>query len=531
MAQPDAERQSSAADHTRIIQAAAIVGAAFVVSRLLGIVRDAVISYYFGISSIEANAYFIASRFPETIFYIIAGGALGSAFIPTFSAYFVRDDEDGGWRLFSAIINLITIVMTIVAGLTAIFAPQIITFFYNDLIAENPQLLDMTVRLMRVMLITPIIFGISGVVMGALNARQHFLLPAVAPIVYNLGIIGGAVAFAPNVMGLAIGSVVGALGHLLVQIPGLFAKGARYSFIFSLRDAGVRQVLRLMAPRVLGLSFGQLNHLLIQFMARSMVIGSIPALSLAWRIMIMPQGIIGQALAIAAFPTFATLAARSALDEMRRIVADTLRLIFFFSLPAAVLLMILRIPVVNVVFQRGQFDETATEFVAWALLFYALSLIGLAAIEIISRAFYAMEDTLTPVLVGMLQLVSMWLMGYLLANLIFPSLNWLQLGALALGYTISTLLELILLLWLLRRKMGGLEGWRMLDGIWRMSLATVIMAIITWLVFGQLSQAAAFWQLAGAGLAGGVTYLGVSYLLRISELQEIVTSLRKRFRI
>ncbi len=528
MAPSDAETQASAGNRSRIIRAAAIVGAAFVISRLLGIVRDAVINYYFGIASVEANAYFIASRFPETIFYIIAGGALGSAFIPTFAAYFVRDDDHGGWRLFSAIVNLTTIVITLVAGLAAVFAPQIILLFYRDLMADNAQLLDVTVRLMRVMLLSPVIFGASGVIMGALNARQHFLLPAIAPIIYNLGIIAGTAAFAPNVMGLAIGTVAGALGHLLVQVPGLMARRARYSFILSLRDPGVRQVLRLMAPRVLGLSFGQLNHLLIQFMAQAMVIGSIPALSLAWRIMIMPQGIIGQALAIAAFPTFATLAARSALDEMRRIVADTLRLILYFSLPAAALLMLLRIPLIDLLFERGQFDATATEFVAWALLFYAFSLIGLAAIEIISRAFYAMEDTWTPVLIGMLQLASMWLLGYWLANVVFPALDWLALGALALGYTISTLLEVILLLWLLRRKMNGLDGWRLLDGAWRMGLATAIMAAVTWLVFGQLATAAAFWRLLIAGLAAGGTYLGASALLRISELEQVVDSLRRR---
>jgi putative peptidoglycan lipid II flippase len=209
-------------------------------------------------------------------------------------------------------------------------------------------------------------------------------------------------------------------------------------------------------------------------------------------------------------------------------VADTLRLILYFSLPAAVMLMILRIPIVDLLFERGQFDATATEFVAWALLFYALSLIGLAAIEIISRAFYAMEDTWTPVLVGMLQLGSMWLLGYWLANFIFPTLGWLPLGALALGYTISTLLEVVLLLWLLRRKMGGLDGRRLLDGVWRMGLATSIMAAITWFAFSQLSETAAIWQLLVAGLMGGGTYLGASILLRITELEQVATSLRQR---
>ena len=528
MSQPQQDADSISQDRSTIIQAATIVGIAFIFSRLLGLVRDAVINYFFGITSLEANAYFIASRFPETIFLIIAGGALGSAFIPTFSAYFARNNAAGGWRLFSAVINLVTIFMTIVAGLAAIFAPQIIAFFYADLIGNDPELLEMTVELMRVMLITPIIFGISGVVMSALNARQHFLLPAIAPIVYNLGIIAGAIAFAPNVMGLAIGTVAGSLGHLLIQIPGLRMKKARYTPVFTVRDPGVTQVLRLMAPRVLGLSFGQLNHLLIQFLAQSMLVGSIPALGYAWRIMIMPQAIIGQALAIAAFPTFAALAARSALDEMRVIVADTLRLIFFLSLPAALLLMVLRIPLITLLFERGQFDAEATIFVAWALLFYALSLVGLAAIEIISRAFYALEDTVTPVLVGLLQLLSMWLIGAWLAKYIFSTLEWLTFGALAMGYTISTMLELVLLLWLLRRKMGGIDGRRIFNGVWRMIVASLFMAGVSWLTLRQLSEASVFWQLAASIAAGAFSYLLASLALGVTELRQLAASFRHR---
>jgi putative peptidoglycan lipid II flippase len=530
MAVPQMESETSSNNRKQIIQAATIVGAAFIVSRFLGIVRDAVFTFYFDIETVEANAYFIASRFPETIFLIIAGGALGSAFIPTFSAYFVRDDERGAWRLFSAIINLVVIVMTIIAIVIAWFSPQIITLFYSDLMTNNTELLDMTVSLLRLMLITPIIFGVSGVIMAALNARQHFLLPAVAPIVYNLGIIAGIVVFAPNVMGLAIGTLVGAIGHLLIQIPGLYAKKAHYSPIITVRDPGVQQVVRLMAPRVLGLSFAQLNHLLIQFLAQSMVLGSIPALTFAWRIMIMPQAVIGQALAIAAFPTFATLAAQNAFAEMRRILADTLRLIFFLSLPAGILLMILRIPIVSVLFERGQFDETATEFVGWALLFYSLSLIGLAAIEIISRAFYAMEDTWTPVLVGMLQLGVMWILGWWLGNVLFPSLGWIEMGGLALGYTISTLLELILLLWLLRRKLGGISGRRVFDGVWRMLLASILMAVVTWLVLQSLVASPKLIQLVLTGAVGALVYLIASAIFGVTELRDLLQNLLSRIR-
>jgi len=526
---PDKALDWSASGRRRqVAQAATIVGLAFVASRLLGLVRDAVINYYFDISSLEANAYFIANRFPETIFYIIAGGALGSAFIPTFAGYFVRRDEAGGWRLFSAIINLVFVITVLVAGLTALFAPQIVRFFYPDLAGADPDLLDMTVRLMRIMLTSSVIFGVSGVVMGALNARQHFLLPAVAPILYNLGIIAGAILFAPDAIGLALGTVAGALAHLAIQIPGLHRKQARYRPILTVGDPGVRRVLNLMAPRVLGLSFGQLNHLVIQFLAQSMPLGSIPALGFAWRIMIMPQGIIGQALGIAAFPTFSNLAARSALGEMRRILADTLRLIAFLSLPATALLLVLRRPIVAVLFQRGQFDVEDTGYVAWALLFYALSLSGLAAIEIIARAFYALEDTRTPVIAGAMQLGAMAALGWWMGHDLFPAFEWEPLGGPALGYSVSTFLEFTLLLWLLKGKMDGIEGRYLFDGAWRMALSAALMALASWLVIQQLPAAAALTQLLLSGTAGSLVYLSATLLLSVAELRTLTNLIRRR---
>ncbi|MFZ0545285.1 MAG: murein biosynthesis integral membrane protein MurJ [Candidatus Promineifilaceae bacterium] len=532
MSVDDTQTQTVTSGRSQILQAASIVIVAFILSRILGVVRDAVINYYFDIDSLGANAYFIASRFPETIFYIIAGGALGSAFIPTFSAYFVREDGEGGWRLFSAVSNLVVIATTIVSGITAVFAPQILELFYPDLLASTPGIETLAVPLMRVMLLSPIVFGVSGVIMSALNARQHFLLPALAPIVYNLGIILGALLFAPNVMGLAYGTIGGAVGHLLIQLPALRRKRAVYSPVITIHDPGVRQVIRLMAPRVLGLSFGQLNHLLMQFLAQSMPLGSIPALGIAWRIMIMPQGIIGQALGIAAFPTFSILAAQSALVEMRRILADTLRLIAFLSLPASVLLIILRHPIVAVLFERGQFGEESTELVAWVLLFYSFSLVGLAAIEIISRAFYAMEDTVTPVVVGALQLGSMWLFGAWLGNVLFAQiLASPPAGGLAMGYSVSTFLELGLLLWLLRKKLGGLDGRHLLDGLWRMGIATALMSAVTYFIHEQLATFASLWLLLLGSIVGGLVYLAVCSLLKVGEIEQLMNYGRRLLRV
>ena len=515
-------------------------------SRVLGLGREIVVRQYLGVTTLEATAFDIASRFPEAIFLIVAGGAIGSAFIPTFSAYLSRDDEAGSWHLFSAVLNLLTVAVTLISVAVMIFAAPFVTFFYADNIAQAPLLLPLTVALMRVMLLSPIIFGISGIVMATLNARQHFLLPAVAPSVYNLGIIAGGVvgammgggaplataavttAAATTAWGLAWGTVVGALGHLLVQLPGLRGQRARYAPVLTVRDPGVRQVLRLMAPRVLGLSFSEVNKFIILFLTGAMALGTLPALNAAFRILIMPQGILGQALGIAAFPTLAALAVRAAHREMRGILADSLRLVLFLGLPATALLALLAEPYVTILFERGLFDAQATALVATALRFYALGLIALTALEVVARGFYALSDTLTPVLSGGLQIAVMWALSLWFRDTLFPSLGWRPLGGLALSFSLSNILEVGLLLWLLRRRLGGLDGKALLAGTVRMGAATVamsaaIVAVVAWLPAG------AIWARALVGTAAGsLVYLLACWMLRVEELRQLVGLVRRR---
>jgi putative peptidoglycan lipid II flippase len=543
MPQPESESSTVAAPggaqptgRAQIVRAATVVVVAFIASRLLGVLRDVVITYYFGIATIEAEAYAIAIRFPDTIFYIIAGGALGSAFIPTFSAYFVRGDEAGGWRLFSAIVNLVSVVTAAVAGFTALFAPQIIGLAVPDMVAGNPELLDLSVRLTRVMLISPLIFGISGVIMGALNARQHFLLPAIAPILYNLGIILGVVLWAPDAMGLALGTVAGAAGHLAIQLPGLRRQRATYKPILTLRDAGVRQVLRLMGPRVLGLSFSQLNHLVTLLLAQGMIEGSVVALDRAWKLMIMPHGILGQALGIAAFPTLATLAAQSAFGEMRRILVETMRLIYFLGLPAAILMIGLRRPLVALLFERGECGPECVDFISWALLFYTVGLISLTALEVVARAFYALGDTRTPVLAGFLQLMGMLVLGWWLSYGLFAQVGWLPLGGVALGASLANVLEIAILLWLLdgrlrRHDQGEPSGARYwLAGTGRITAAGVLLAAALWAILHVASGAGVWLELILPATLGGAVYLGAAWLLGVAEMQQLFHQWRRRVR-
>jgi putative peptidoglycan lipid II flippase len=226
--------------------------------------------------------------------------------------------------------------------------------------------------------------------------------------------------------------------------------------------------------------------------------------------------------------SFATLAAEKALDKMRTILVDMLRLILFLSFPATMLLIVLRRPMVSFLFERGQFDEQSTSFVAWALLFFALSLVALATIEILSRAFYALEDTWTPVIVGALQLVAMWLIGSWLAENIFPELGFRQFGGLALGYSISTLLEVGLLFVLANRKLNGLDNRRLLDGLWRMALATIFMGIVCWFVLDRLADLGSLWQLVVVGIVALLSYLLASIALHINELNQLISQIQRR---
>lgn len=520
-APPTAQRQ--------VFRAAGTVAVAFVVGRLLGLVREIVISAYFGVDSLEANAYALANPLPELIFNVIAGGALASAFIPTFAAFFAREDEEGGWRLFSAVINLVLIAISVLVIAAAIWAEPLLVYLYIDpeQTRQFPELVPLTVRMLRVMLVATLIFGVSGVLMAALNARQRFLVPALAASIYNIGIIVGTVAWAPSVMGLAYGVVIGASGHLLIQLPVLWRAGGRYQLSAGWRAAGVRRVMILMAPRVIGLSFSQLNRFIMPILTRSLVIGSLPALQKGLQVTLMPYTILGQAVGTAAFPTLSALAAEEDWVGMRRLLGNTFRLILFLGLPITAGLMLLRRPLVVVLFERGAFDAADTELVAWGLLFYPLALIALAVLEIVSRAFYALEDTVTPVIASMLQLPLMAVSGGVLAYLVFPRLGWLPLGGLALGFSLSNWLEVVLLLLLLQQRIGPIVGRDLLVGTWRIGGATAVMSGCVW-GFMHLGPPSPLWQLLGGGVLGAAVYFGAAALLQVEEMARLWRMARRR---
>jgi len=516
-------RQIAKADFGALSRAVTLVMALFVVSRALGLVRQMVIGALFGTSG-DLDAYLAAARVPEMIFMVVAGGALGSAFIPTFADHLAKEDRAGAWRLASAVINLALIALTVTAGLMAAFAPELVRTLIAPGFAPPQQAL--TAKLLQLMLVSPVIFGVSGVVMGALNAHQHFLLPALAPSVYNLSIIGGAALLGPRlgVGGMAIGVVAGASLHLLVQVPGLLRHGARYAPTLGLDDPSVREVGRLMAPRVLGTAITQLNFVVNNSLASGLGEGAVSAINYAWLLMLLPQGVFAQAVGTAAFPTFAAQAARGERAEMRRTLAATLRAVFSLALPATVGLLVLGRPLVGLLFERGAFEAASTEAVAWALGFYALGLVGHAGLEIIARAFYALHDTFTPVWVGGLAMglnvaLSLTLPG------VFGLAGWPTHAGLALANSTATLLELLGLVLLIRRRMDGLEGRRTLVGFAKSGLAALAMGAV--LLGWQAALAGALVVGGGGVVLGAAVYLSAALVLRVEEVWAVAGRLRR----
>lgn len=543
--------------------AAALLAGLFLLSRLTGLAREMVISARFGTGA-ELDAYLAAFRVPDLLFQMVAGGALGSAFIPIFAEYWTKarasdgdNSQDGNdaWRLFAWVLNLVLLVTGALGGVAALLAQPLV----ETLIAPgfDPQQQALTANLMRWMMVSTVIFAVSGLLMGALNALHHFLLPGVAPVIYNLLIIAGAWWLAPiyGVYGLVIGVVAGAVAHLGIQLPALWRKGARYRAEFRptrlLGDPGVRRVLGLMGPRVLGIFFVQMHFLVNTILASGLDAGSLAALNFAWLLMLLPLGLFAQSVATVAFPSLSAQIAADDWSGMASSFARILRIIVFLTVPAAVALFVLRVPLVQAVFERRAFGPESTQLVAFALQFYALGLVAHAVVEISVRAFYAMHDTWTPVRVGVAAMI-------LNIALCFWWVEPLGFGGLALANTVATTVEMLFLLWLARRRLharlitgaspvaahaGSAHaaaagfGSDLVMGLARSLAAGALMGGVLWWALSWF--AAAPWQRwsfaplvdAGLGLAlAGTVYLLAALLLRSRELGPALALVLRRRR-
>jgi putative peptidoglycan lipid II flippase len=488
----------------QVRNAAFILTGAFVASRVLGLLRSSMFAAVFGTDP-TSGAFYQAFLLPDTIFNIVAGGALSSAFIPVFTRYMVSDhDEKTAWHVANTALTLATTIMLIIALIGFIFANQIVPLYNPNV---SPGELSLIIALTRIMLFQAVVLGSGVIVSAVLNAQQHFTLYALGTVLYNVGLIAGLL---PGMFLALIGQrnsmvavycasagvVLGALLQVGIQIPGLPRVGMHFRPSFDWRHPGVRQIGRQMIPRIINAAMLStttfVDRALILLLGTLVAVGSlgqqtllgfITAYYYGFSLMLLPLGIFGMAISTAAFPTIAEYVARGRLERARSIVMETLRGILFLSIPSSLGLIVLALPIIQTLYQHGAFGLESAEITAIPLSMFAIGLAGQAAVEILTRSFYALRDSTTPVIVSVGQFIFKIALGLLLINA-FARLwgaAW-GMGALALSTSVAGLLEATVLLCLIHQRIGGLITRDLGTFLSRVLVATGAMGLAVFLV-------------------------------------------------
>lgn len=509
---------------------AIIVSAAFIASRILGLVREMVLAQRFGTTGIY-DAYVSAFRIPDLLFLVIMAGSFGAAFIPVFGGYLGQHDQRKAWNLASAVLTWAGVGIAAAAAVCFILARPLMTWVVAPGLAPENQ--DAAVKLMRILLLSPAFLGFGIAAKGILEAHHRFTLPALAPVLYNICIILGALFLAPvyGIYGVAWSVIAGAALHLGVQIPGLVRVGMRFHPTLDRNVAGLREVGRLLLPRVIGQAAFQINFIAVNYFASRSGHEEVSALNYAWQLMMLPHGVLALSISTVIFPTLSLLYAQGRTDEMRETVSENLRPLLFLTVPASLGLLFLRDPIVTVAFQRGAFDSHSTHLVVDPLVFFAIGLTGYGVVEIITRVYYATRDTRTPVVTGVLIIG----LNILLCKLFVGDLRQ---SGLALALSATTAAEAIILLLFLRQRLDGLFDaafWRWLA---RLLLANAVFGALLWAFSGIATDAtrAAHDQnqiLAGVFLLYAIAvflfaYIVIAKLAGIPELQMMTGKFGRR---
>jgi putative peptidoglycan lipid II flippase len=510
----------------QVARAAGTVMLAFIISQLTGLAAKILIAGSFS-AGVELDAFYAANRPSETLVTIMAGGILVSSFIPIFVKFLVKEDRRSAWELASATANLILVLMSLLAGLAALFAGPIVHYILGAGFSPDKQAL--TISLLRIQSISVVFFGLSGLAVGVLNSHHKFLVPALAPAMYQLGQIFGVLVLAPGmgIYGLAWGVVLGSVFNLLIQVPSLLRLKGRYSPTLGLHDPSIREVFRLMVPRMFGAAVVQLMLWINTLLASHMEGGSVFSLTYGFSLMIVAQVSIAQSVATAVMPTFSAQYAQGHLDELRRTLASALRGVILLSAPATAGLILLSGPIVTFLYQRREFTPETTSMVAWALTWYAAGLVFHSSLEVLVRAYYAMHDTKTPVLVGAAAMLLSIGLSLIFAPL-FRQVGWMPHGGLALAVSVSTALEVTILFLIMRKRLKGIHGLDIARGSGVAALGTLGMtaALVVWMQAVGSSRAA-LTTLGGVAI-GGLVYGLLLILLRVPEVGSVIRMVRRR---
>lgn len=515
-----------------VARAAGAVMAATLLSRVLGQIRDIVIAAHIG-AGVQADAYTAAFKVPDLFMYLLAGGALASTFIPVFKEHLQLGKPSAAWRIFSVVATVTALVAGLFVLIAEVWTPEFVRLLNPGYDAATVAL---TVPLTRIVLPAQIFFMLGGLLMGTLNARGQFLLPALAPSIYNLGIIFGAAVLYPlgfGTAGLMWGALGGAfLGNFALQTALVVRTGGRYTPSLAILHPGAVKVWKMMLPILLGVSLPNVDQIINSYFASELPHGSQAALQYAVRLMLIPIGIFAQAMGIAILPTMAGQAAAGEMKKFKSTVSQALRTILFVTMPASALLCLLATPIITLLLQSGAFTAHDTAETATALRFYSLGIFAWSAQAILTRGFYALQDTRTPVISGTAM------------TAVFIGMNWLVVhftpwgvAGLAAATSIAAALHMGVMYFFLRRRLRGIRDGLLMVSVVKTLCATAALCgavwtaragVLTFLPPAESAKLAALTLLALTGGAGLLAFGLVARLLRMTELQFTAGLFRRR---
>jgi putative peptidoglycan lipid II flippase len=511
-----------------ITAAAFIIAVAGFISRFLGLFRDRILASQFGAGD-TLDAYYAAFRIPDLLYNLLILGALSAAFIPVFTSLISNDKENEGWELASGILNLSVIALISFSAIFAIFAPFIMKLITPGFPAEK---MSLAITLTRIMFLSPIFLGISAIFGGILVSFKKFLIYSIAPIFYNLGIIFGALFlvkfFGPS--GLAWGVVIGACSHMLIQYPAVKHSGFNFSLMFkkAFRNNNIRKIIKLMIPRTMGIAVNQINFLIITIFASTLASGSLAVFNFANNIQSFPLGIFGISFAVAAFPTLSACAAKNLNKEFVENFSKTCRRILYFVIPLSVFILLLRAQLVRVILGSGQFNWEDTVLTFETLGFLTISLFAQCLIPLLARSFYAIQNTKIPFYVALAsEAVNIALVILLIGKY--------QVAGLAIAFSSASIVNMLLLFIILRKKMGNLDEKNIVDTTIRIILASAIAGLVIQIFKYFINHIAnidtflgIFFQLFISGGIGIATFIFMSYVFQIEEFFHFKNSISKK---
>jgi len=496
-------------------------------SKIFGLFRERLIAHYFGASALS-DIYYSAFRLPDLIFNTLVLGALTSAFIPVFQRIWSKDKKQG-LILANSIINFFLIFIGLLVVIGFIFASPIMRFITPGF--SEWQLIQV-IELTRVMLLAIIFFVVSNIIGGILNSWKRFFSFSLAASFYNIGIIIGIVVFYPHfgLIGLAWGVVLGALLHLLVQLPEVIKNGWHYQLAFKF-DAPLRRVLKLMLPRTIGLAAGQVNLVVITMIASTLSVGSIAVFNMANNLQSLPISLFAVSLAVAVFPTFTQAASEDNKELFAANFSTSLRRILFLLVPISVLMVVLRAQIVRVILGSGAFSWDNTYYTAQSLGFFAISIFAQGLIPLLARSFYAYEDTKTPMIISIISIIIDIILSWIMAN------YWGVVG-LAIAFSISSIINMLLLYLILNWRIDNIDNNLIFKSLVKISINSVAAGMVAYFVLQIMALFVDMHTFMGifsqglvAGLAGLLIYLLLGILFKLEEVLIVKKMIRKTLRL